>query len=119
MRAIAGKTVWLVWSQTDLTEGKGFRFVKHVCETEATANRLAYKKYVQGSNCPVEKSMAYRLNVGEEKGLMTSWYALSKIERPTKDDLARQKKINELEAAVAKAKAAGLTEEDIRALRTK
>ena len=115
IKVVGMKPVWIVWGKTDLTEGKGSRFVKHVCEIMATANRLAYKKGVQGSNCSVEKSMAYRLE-GEGLDNTHMWYALTYIERPTKNDKERQEKIDRVEEVVAKAESVGLTKEEIRTL---
>ena len=37
------KKVWIAWGNTDLTEGKGAAYPKHICELEATAIRLGKK----------------------------------------------------------------------------
>jgi len=34
------KEIWAVYSNTDLTEGKGGQYVKHYCKKETTAYRL-------------------------------------------------------------------------------
>jgi hypothetical protein len=55
------KDIWLVYSNTDLTEGKGRVFVEYVCESEATARRKAKQNYIQGTDSPVSKGEAYRI----------------------------------------------------------
>ena len=43
-------TGWGVYVNSDLTEGRGFERIKHLCEEEATARRLARGANVQGSD---------------------------------------------------------------------
>jgi len=100
------KKVWLVWTCTDLTEGRGSQYVLYACETEATAMRLAKGKYVMGSNCPISESFAIKIK--------NSWYAQCRIEQPSSDDKIKQDKINASRIAVSRAKELGLTDEDIK-----
>lgn len=102
------RDVWLVLSNTDCTEGRGREYVKYVTETEATAIRLGLKGYVMGSNCPVVKGFAVKIN--------NTWFAPCEIRPPSKEDTTTQERIDRQRAAHQKAIAAGLTDEDIKAL---
>ena len=104
------KPVWVAWTNTDLTEGKGYRRVLCVCEAEATAIRLGYKKSVMGSNCPVTKETAARVN--------GQWLVPGYINPPSRDDVMKQKKMDAKAAALKKAQALGLTEDEISYLAT-
>jgi hypothetical protein len=105
------KTVYVAYSNTDCTEGRGSDIPVAVCELEETAKRLAHKRYIQGSDGPVRPAVLRR--IGAE------WYAPEACYRvisPTKEDRAVQKMIDAKRAALDKAKAAGLSDEDIAAL---
>lgn len=103
------KTVWLVLANTDDTEGRGREYVKHVTETQATAIRLGRKGYVQGGDCPVIRGMAVKIN--------NTWLCPREIEKPTAEDIRTQERINAREAAIEKARALGLTDEEIAAMK--
>lgn len=100
------KEVWIAWTNTDCTEGRGRQIPKYVCDSEATAIRLGRKGYVQGSNCPVTKGIAVRIN--------NCWLVPGIIELVNRDDIAAQKRIDEKRAAIEKAKSAGLTDDDLK-----
>ena len=38
------KDVWVVYTNTDLTEGRGYQYPIHVCGSPATAERMAIRK---------------------------------------------------------------------------
>lgn len=98
-----------VWTNTDTTEGRGMEYPFAICLEEATALRLAIGKGVQGSLAPVSKVKVFRFN---------NWiHAPVRVHQPTSEDLATQKKMDDANAVIAKARAAGLTDEDIKALR--
>lgn len=110
-RAELTRKVYVAYSNTDLTEGRGYRFPIAVCEVEATAIRLAKKCYVMGTDGPVE---AVKLLFHND-----AWYAPMNAVRvlpPTPEDKHFQEKLNARREAIAKAKAAGLSEADITAL---
>lgn len=44
------KAAWVVWGNSDKTEGRGGLRPEFICELEATARRLAHRSDVQGSN---------------------------------------------------------------------
>jgi len=105
------RIVYVAMTNTDLTEGRGWQIPLAVCEAESTAIRFAKKAYVMGTDAPVE---AVGLLLHEGK-----WYApisIIRIHRPTQEDTSAQKALNAHREALEKAKAAGLTEEDIKAL---
>lgn len=106
------RTLWVAYTNTDNTEGRGSDVPIAYCSVEATAIRLAKGKYVQGHDGPVRPIELVKID-GE-------WYAsvgYLYIEHPTAQDAAAQRDIARRREAVAKAKAAGLTDEDIQRLR--
>lgn len=103
--------LWVVYVNTDLTEGRGSDAATWTCLSEATALRLAKGAGVQGSDATVGAVEVARIN-----GLpYVPWNGV-RIERPTPVDEFTQKRLDARRAAVAKAKQAGLTDADIRAL---
>ena len=102
------KSVWVAWTNTDCTEGRGRKIPKAVCESEAAAIRLGRKGSVQGSDCGVTECTAIKVN--------NKWLVPGDIKPATKEDEAYQKGIDAKRAVLKKAKAAGLTSEDLRLL---
>jgi len=111
------REIYCVWTNTDLTEGRGQEYVEYFCEKEATAIRLAQKNYVQGSNSRITKSVCYKIN--------NQWYYPScRTVYPTVEDNKAEAKLEE-ERQLAlkknnilnKPKELGLTEEEIKILR--
>ena len=113
------KTAFAVWTNTDLTEGRGREYVKYVTEKKSTALRLAKRIYVHGTDGHVSKITLLHHN--------GNWYFPSNIINvvpPTEEDLKEEKRIEEekiakelKEKAIAKAKELGLTDEELSALR--
>lgn len=103
------KTIYVVWTNTDCTEGRGRQIPIAYADSLTTAQRLAEKRGVQGSNAAVHEFEAIKHG--------GNWCAPVVIEQPTpadeKADEARAKK----RAALEKAKALGLTEAELAALR--
>ena len=110
------RVVWVAWSNTDLTEGRGTEYPLCVCLCESTAHRLGKGRYVQGTDCEVRVDTLFRVG--------TRWYGPVSVVYPSPEDTAAdeqaqaesKKKLARL-AALEKAKAAGLSPEDIEALR--
>lgn len=102
------KTVHIVWTNSDLTEGRGHPIPLHVCEIEATARRLALRAGVMGGDADVGPFDAIW-----HRG---QWCAPRNVEKPTAQDLDMQNQLDARARALAKAKAAGLTAEDLRAM---
>lgn len=102
------KDVWVVWSNTDLTEGRGHNYPKYICESFETAKRLGHGRYVQGLNCPVYQGKGYKI--------YNEWYYLNSIERESKEDVDLRIKREKKEEVLSKAKNAGLSDEDLKVL---
>ena len=105
------RTVWVAYTNTDRTEGRGHDVPIAVCATKATALRLARGQYVQGSDGPVRTMELVKID--------GKWYApraAITVVEPTREDIAAQPAIDAKREAVAKAKAAGLTNADLAAL---
>lgn len=105
------KEAWIVASNTDLTEGRGDLVRLAFCETYATARRLGRGKYVQGGDCPVSRVTLYK---PESK---SGWFGPITLRSATEADLKNQKRLDEMEAAIDKAKSLGLTEDEIDMIR--
>ena len=113
-------TGWAVVVNADGTEGRGPMIVPCVCKVEATADRLAEGKSTQGSNGDVVKVELYRANFpdGEVQHMGAICdYGPIRLVGPTAEDLQVQEKLDARYAAEAKARTAGLTAQDIAALR--
>ena len=102
------KFVFVAYTNTDCTEGRGRDIPIAVCESEATAIRLAKGQYVQGSNGPVRK-----VEVIEVDGKFFYPKSAVTLVPPTKEDLAQDARLEAKRVAIEKARTAGLTEEDI------
>jgi len=102
------RTVWVAYTNTDCTEGRGHDVPIGVCSMEITARRLARKQYVQGSDGPVRSMELVKID--------GRWYAPSSainVIEPTREDEAAQRTLDKKRAIVEKAKAAGLTDADL------
>jgi hypothetical protein len=114
--AIQEKRIYAVWTNTDLTEGRGREYVQYHCENESTARRLAKKNYVMGTDGRVTVEKMFYLN--------GRWYAPApNIVQPSREDEienrrieAERKAAEAKAAALAKAKELGMTEADLAAL---
>lgn len=107
------ETLWAVYTNADLTEGRGREYVKHFCKLRATANRLAKRQYVQGSDCPVSPISVLVLD-----GKRVLPVAIINVEQPTKEDEANEQRFIARESAIERAKAAGLSDVDIALIRS-
>ncbi len=109
------KPVWVVWTNDDLTEGRGDEFPLFVCESETTAIRMSKKQGVQGSDARVERFDAV---LHESR-----WCAPVRIYRPTEKDREADIRIEQAriaeqrrQEALDRARKAGLSEDDIKIL---
>ena len=105
------RVAWVAYTNHDLTEGRGHDIPIAVCEIQATATRLARKRYVQGSDGPVRAIEI--IKIGRE------WYAPESayiLVPPTKEDDAYQTALDARNDAMSKARALGLTDSDLSAL---
>jgi hypothetical protein len=110
------RTVWAVWTNSDLTEGRGTQYVKHYCSLEATARRLAKGGYVMGTDCPLSQTQLFYIE--------GNWYAPGPlVNTGSIEDLHEEEKIkakreaeNRKKQALDRARELGMTEEEIAAL---
>jgi hypothetical protein len=106
------RTVYVAYTNTDCTEGRGHDVPIAVCAAETTALRLARRQYVQGLDGPVRKMELVKID--------GKWYAPSSainVIEPTKEDRDVQNQLDKKCAIIEKAKTAGLSDDDIKALR--
>lgn len=108
---VLSATLWVAYTNTDLTEGRGSDMPIAVCWLKSTAIRLSKKKYVQGSDGPVRPIEAIEVN--------GKWYvpmAGVNVIDPSPADVADQERMDKKEAAIKKAIELGLTPEDLKFL---
>lgn len=110
------RDLWIVWKNTDTTEGRGAMYIAYTCETEATALRLGKGKYVMGSDCPIEKVKSYSIK--------NRWHQPSPVVPSSADDKKVQARIDversvkgKAEEAIKKAEALGLSQDHVAALK--
>lgn len=103
------RKVWIVWQNTDLTEGRGSNEPLAICELEATARRIGKGKNTQGSDCTISAFESPRID--------GAWVAPYKMVYATREDEAAEKRIVATREAVAKARDLGMSEDEILALR--
>lgn len=102
------KDVYLTIGNEDNMEGRGKSIILHVCESESTARRLGVGKYVMGTNCPVEKSIAVKIK--------NQWLIPGKIIEPTDKDIRNDTYINNKIKLIDRMKEKGFTEQEIKML---
>jgi hypothetical protein len=114
---IDSKPVFVAWTNTDCTEGRGQQVPLAVCEAEATALRKGHRGSVQGSDCSITKSIAVRVE-GQ-----TGWFAPARIHAPTREDEGVERSLEAKRAAaqakreaIERARAAGMSDADIKLL---
>lgn len=100
---------YVVVSNTDLTEGRGFSVHLGYTESLQCARRLAKGKGVQGTDAYVQKCRLYQIE-GDLYGPIT-------FTRPTPEDIELDARDRAHAEAIAAARKAGLTDEQIEALR--
>jgi hypothetical protein len=100
------KDVFVVVSNTDLTEGKGVKIILGIYESESHADYMGKRKYVMGSDCPIERQKSYRID--------DKWYGPVTILSAPEQFVKEDKKLAVKRAAIEKARKMGLTEEDIK-----
>lgn len=103
-------TIHVCYTNSDLTEGKGWQIPFAYAELYSTALRLAEKKGVMGSDAEVRSCRGFRIG--------NQVYGPVHLEPATAVDQARDHYRINREAAVAKARAAGLTEDEILLIRS-
>ena len=101
------KELFVTVSNTNLTDGNGYRLPIYISSSYTTAYRLGKGKSVQGSDCYIETVIAKKVD-GEWMIPMSSVV----IRKPSDSDKFNDEKINILK----KAKEMGLSEKEIEIL---
>lgn len=108
--------VWAVYTNTDLTEGRGIGYALCYCQYEATARRKAKGAGVMGTDCEIKQEDIYNING-------VRYFPHGLILTPTKEDIDEENKLREKrklseEAATAldRARRLGLSEDDINSI---
>jgi hypothetical protein len=102
------RTLYVAYTNTDLSEGRGRDVPIAVCELEVTAKRLAALRYVQGTDGPVRPVTMLRYQ--------GKWYipaGVVAVVPPTEDDIAYEAHMAARQQVLERARAAGLTEDDL------
>lgn len=92
------KTVWVAYTNTDCTEGRGHDVPIAVCSAESTARRLAKKQYVQGSDGPIRTLELVKID--------GKWYAPTaaiNVIEPSKEDTTEQEMLDDLQRDIKQA----------------
>lgn len=111
--------VFVVMTNTDLTQGCGEEYPLAVTKLMSTAKRLGHGKYVQGSDCRICKafSLTVRIN-GYSMQLVPGRIILPSEDDIVEDNIEKEKLacIEKKEKALIKARELGLSDDDIAAL---
>ena len=99
---------WAVYTNTDLTEGRGAERLIGLCELKPTAQRFGAHRYVMGSDCPLAEVDIYTIN-GRIYGPVTFVPA-------TDEDVREQALLTAKDVAIRAMKSKGVTDAEIEAL---
>lgn len=104
--------LYVVFTNTDLTEGRGRQVPLYVCKRYTTAVRMSKKKGVMGSDAVVHEVTCKNID-----GQLYMPVNCVDVFLPTKEDVVEDDKRVRREQAIAKAMELGLSKEDIEALK--
>ncbi len=102
------QTVFVTVQNTDLTEGRGNRVPIHICNSRTMAERLGRGRDVQGTDCKVYEKTAVLID--------GKWLGPCHIEYATQEDHNKDTAAEEKKAAIVRAREAGVSEDDIKAM---
>jgi len=105
IKAKEEKTVYVVYTNTDLTEGRGHEYPIAVCEMKSTARRLAHKKGVQGTDATVNESKSYLIRA--------RWYGPVSMIKPSKEDVRASFLQNERDSLIERLNNSNMDKGDI------
>lgn len=108
------KTVYVAYTNSDCTEGRGYDIPIAICELEITAMKHARHSYVQGSDGPVRAIELVKID--------NKWYYPShavNVLTPTEAEIQAQKVLDAKREVIKKMKAAGLTDTEINTIQAK
>jgi len=98
-------TLYEVSTDSNLTEGRDWKVHVAFCASPTTAKRLARGIGVQGTDGYVDEVTVYYIN--------GRWHAPIIIKYSSHDDIVQDELDNRRQAALEKARAAGLTDEEL------
>lgn len=101
--------VYVVVSNSDRTEGRGYPVCLSSCTSKATALRLAKGAGVQGCDAEVIEDVAINID--------GRWYIRGSITSPSSNDMKVQEDMDKYEKALEDARELGLTEDQIMVLK--
>ena len=105
------RLLYVVMTNTDLTEGRGRQYPIAYSFNDFTARRLASKKGVMGSDANIDAVMTSIIDDVEMIPI-----SMINIERPTDKDISDAVKRDEKATLIEKAKQLGLSEDEIKKL---
>lgn len=105
------KDVWLTTVNSDLTEGRGYSVITHVCESPTTAARLGKGKSTQGCDGSVEKAVAVKVG--------NRWLVPWQITPESPADKTLREKIEARDLVIQKMRDQGFSDDEIAALHAK
>lgn len=113
------RKVWVAFTNSDLTEGRGHEYAYAICHSEATAKRLGKGRYVQGLDCPVRQVELIAHQGGHFFPINYLFFHHASAEdRLEQEKIDREReKAKRKSAALQKAREAGLSADEIEALR--
>lgn len=104
-------TVYAVYANSDLTEGRGREYVSMYTTSISHAHRVARNAYVQGSTAPVKEAVIWKFgNYYFDPGSKIT------ISAPSNKDLLNDEFIVTYKGILNRAKELGLTEDEINTL---
>ena len=108
------RPAWVVYINTDLTEGRGAEYPVHVCTVQATAHRLAKGAGVQGTDASVSPSKIMRFAFPDLR--QWDWYGPVKVVPPSTQDMKAQGVLDRRQEVIERLKASGASDEDLKVL---
>lgn len=116
---MSSKKFYVAYTNTDCTEGRGSEIVFAISECESTVIRVGKKRYVQGSDCPIQE--AELVNIDGKFYVPIHYVPFT---QPTIEDRKNEAALyaeRELKAkkdeVLVRAKSLGLSDEEIKLLR--
>jgi len=116
---MAKQYAYVVWTNTDRTEGRGHEYPLEICKLESTAIRIGKGKYdVQGCDCPITKVRIFEYNRKHYGPIYLTGPSKEDLEIDEKLQKEREKQEKRL-TILEKARSLGLSDEEIELLKEK
>lgn len=101
--------IFIVFTNSDLTEGRGYPVFVDAFFSETSAKRAAKGIGVQGTDGTIEESIAIYIN--------EQWFIPYNIKKPSINDVAKDKRKEEIKEVLDKIKSLGLTSKEMELLK--